>query len=105
MPGTKQVFRFHDHDVVACSWECLGCGRGDDGPKALIRPVMAGGRLLADLPGVAAARASTARNLARLPLACRSLFESDEQYRVEYSSELRALAERARAGQTTGARR
>src|ERR1700674_4982306 len=28
LPGAKQVFRFATHDVIACSWECLGCGAG-----------------------------------------------------------------------------
>ncbi|MGD0438603.1 MAG: nicotinate phosphoribosyltransferase, partial [Bryobacteraceae bacterium] len=29
LPGAKQVFRFSGHDVIACSWECMGCGAGD----------------------------------------------------------------------------
>ena len=29
LPGAKQVFRFADHDVIACSWECLGCEPGE----------------------------------------------------------------------------
>ncbi len=29
LPGAKQVFRFAGHDVIACSWECLGCGAGE----------------------------------------------------------------------------
>ena len=51
LPGAKQVFRFAAHDVIACSWECLGCGgSGEPEAKALLRPVMLGGKLIEPLP-------------------------------------------------------
>ena len=56
LPGAKQVFRFAAHDVIACSWECLGCGAGEPEAKALLRPVMLGGKLIEPLPTAGAAR-------------------------------------------------
>jgi len=97
LPGAKQVFRFADHDQIACSSECVGCGRGDGGPLALIRPVIVQGRLVGELPSAREAREYAQRSLHRLPLACRSLFESEEPYPVEYSEKLLALSERVRA--------
>src|SRR6202790_1332373 len=38
MPGSKQVFRFADRDILACAWECHGCD--NDEAKALLRPVI-----------------------------------------------------------------
>ncbi len=35
LPGAKQVFRFAAHDVIACSWECLGCGPGEPEAQSL----------------------------------------------------------------------
>jgi nicotinate phosphoribosyltransferase len=97
MPGAKQVFRFADHDQIACSTECTGCGRGDGGPRALIRPVIIQGRLVHDLPTAGASREYAQRSVHKLPLACRSLFESEDPYPVEFSAELRARSERLRA--------
>ena len=97
MPGAKQIFRFTDRDQIACSWECTGCGHGDDGPRALIRPVIIQGRLIHDLPSARASRDYAQRCVHKLPLACRSLFESEDPYPVEYSAELRARSERVRA--------
>src|SRR5579863_4043816 len=58
LPGAKQVFRFATYDCVACSWECLGCDPGDsDGEaRALLRPVLLGGKLVDPLPAVMVAR-------------------------------------------------
>src|ERR1700674_1846864 len=50
MPGSKQVFRFDGYDRIACSWECLGCGPGEPQAKALLRPVLLGGKLVEPLP-------------------------------------------------------
>jgi nicotinate phosphoribosyltransferase len=97
LPGAKQVFRFADHDQIACSSECAGCGRGDGGPRALIRPVVVQGRLVHELPRAREARDYAQRSLHKLPLACRSLFESEEPYPIEYSEKLLALSERVRA--------
>jgi nicotinate phosphoribosyltransferase len=97
MPGAKQVFRFADRDQIACSHECIGCDRGDGGPRALIRPVIIQGRLVRELPSARVARDYAQRCLHKLPLACRSLFESEDPYPVEYSAELRVRAARLRA--------
>ena len=94
MPGSKQVFRFADHDQIACSWECVGCGPGEPEARALLRPVMLGGKLIEALPQPSAARQYAAESIKRLPTAVRSLFDTDQHYRVEYSPDLTALYER-----------
>src|SRR5207253_3055228 len=55
IPGAKQVFRFADHDILACAWECHGCD--NDEAKALLRPVLIGGQLVEPLPTVQESRA------------------------------------------------
>ncbi|HUA20317.1 MAG TPA: nicotinate phosphoribosyltransferase [Bryobacteraceae bacterium] len=94
LPGSKQVFRFAGHDVIACSWECLGCGHGEPQARALLRPVMLHGELVEPLPGATAARQYAAESIKCLPTAVRSLFDTDQHYRVEYSRELVALYEK-----------
>lgn len=90
LPGAKQVFRFADRDVIACAWERAPCEA-----EPLLVPVIAGGRLVAPLPGAAAARARAAESLARLPEAVRRL-DDPAPYPVEYSPALLALAGQAR---------
>jgi len=94
LPGAKQVFRFPSHDVIACSWECVGCGQGDGEARALLRPVMIGGKLAKALPSVAETRDYASDAIRRLPTAIRSLFDTDQQYRVEHSEALTALYEK-----------
>jgi nicotinate phosphoribosyltransferase len=94
LPGTKQVFRFAAHDVIACSWECLGCGPGEPEAKALLRPVLLGGRLIEPLPTVDASRRYAAESIKKLPTAIRSLFDTDQHYPVEHSPALMALYEK-----------
>ena len=96
IPGSKQIFRFHDRDIIGGSWECLGCGVQGVGPEALLSPVIVKGKLVTDLPDAHAARKHAAESLRRLPRACRSLFESEKSWNVEYSSELNALLEKVR---------
>ena len=96
MPGAKQVFRFHDRDVIGGSWECLGCGVKGPGPEALLAPVILRGKLVAELPDVHAARNHAAESLRKLPRACRSLFGSEQTWNVEYSAELMSLVEKVR---------
>lgn len=96
IPGAKQVFRFGAYDQIACAWECAGCEVEGPPPKALLRPVMLGGRLLEPLPDAAAARNYASECVKRLPTACRSLFDSDKKYPVEYSQELQSLLMRVR---------
>jgi nicotinate phosphoribosyltransferase len=93
-PGAKQVFRFDGHDVIACSWECLGCGHDEPQARALLRPVMLKGRLIEPLPDVSAARRNAAESTKRLPMAIRSLFDTDQHYRVEHSPALMILYEK-----------
>ena len=94
LPGAKQVFRFPTHDVIACSWECLGCGPGEPQSRALLRPVLLHGKLIEQLPDAGAARRNAAESIKCLPTAIRSLFDTDQHYPVEHSSELLALYEK-----------
>jgi len=91
MPGSKQVFRFADHDVIACDWECLGCGPTEPLARALLRPVMLKGELAVPVPDAVAARKNAAENLSHLPAATRSLFDNEQQYRIDYSRPLLSL--------------
>jgi nicotinate phosphoribosyltransferase len=90
LPGAKQVYRFADHDLVACAEE-----PPPPGGEPLLRPVIRAGRLLEALPDAASARAYAAQALVRLPEGVRKL-EQPEPYRVEYSQALLALAEQVR---------
>jgi len=94
LPGAKQVFRFAGHDVVACNWECLGCGPGEPESRALLRPVMLAGKLATPLPSLTETRHFAAESVKKLPIAIRSLFDTDQQYRVEHSPALMALYEK-----------
>ena len=94
LPGAKQVFRFASHDVVACSWECLGCGPGEPEARALLRPVMLGGKLVAPLPTLSDVRRYAAESIKKLPTVIRSLFDTDQHYRVDYSTALMNLYEK-----------
>lgn len=88
LPGAKQIFRFEDHDVLARSGECT---RG----KALLRPVLLGGKLVEPLPDLNTARARAAESLGKLPESLRSL-DPAEPWPVRYSPDLEALIERTR---------
>jgi len=94
LPGAKQIFRFDGHDVIGCSWECLGCGQGEPQARALLRPVMLQGRLVEPLPTATEARQYAAESIQRLPIAVRSLFDTEQHYRVEHSQALVALYEK-----------
>jgi nicotinate phosphoribosyltransferase len=96
IPGAKQVFRFADRDRIGCSWECVGCGPDEEAAKALLRPVILQGRLVEPLPEASASRDYALQSLKRLPTATRSLFDTEQQYPVEYSAELEKLLERVR---------
>jgi nicotinate phosphoribosyltransferase len=94
LPGAKQVFRFAGHDVLACNWECIGCGDGEPQARALLRPVVLGGKLVDPLPDLAATRQYAAESIKRLPTVIRSLFDTDQHYRVEHSHALLQLYEK-----------
>jgi nicotinate phosphoribosyltransferase len=87
LPGSKQVFREAERDVLARSGEC-GAG------EPLIRPVVLGGQLVESLPGVAKARARAAESVAKLPARLRVLEVASEPFPVVRSRELKALVER-----------
>jgi nicotinate phosphoribosyltransferase len=91
-PGVKQVYRYADHDEVACSWE-------DPGPspaEALLRPVLLGGSPVEPLPEeTAAVRSHAMKALAKLPAACRRL-KDPAPYHVGYTPALLKLAQLAR---------
>lgn len=102
LAGPKQIFRFSDHDVVGCTWECISCGSGDNPSEALLRPVILGGELVEPLPKVQEIRERTFANVAKLPAALRTLFETHDQWRVEYSEELLELNQRLRQSSKAG---
>lgn len=92
LPGSKQVFRDSERDVLARSGEC---GRGE----ALLRPVLLGGRLIEPLPTLEEARCRAAESLARLPQPLREL-EVAEPWPMVQSPELRALIDQTRRNLT-----
>jgi nicotinate phosphoribosyltransferase len=96
VPGAKQVFRYADHDLIACSWECPAY-RDDKHPAALLRPVIAGGELVEPLPDTHAARSHCAASLEELPRAIRTLFDAKQPYPVHHSPELKKLIRQTRA--------
>ena len=62
----------------------------------MLSPVIIKGRLVADIPDVHEARKHAAESLRKLPRACRSLFGSEQTWKVEYSAELEALVAKVR---------
>ncbi|MBS1823687.1 MAG: nicotinate phosphoribosyltransferase [Acidobacteria bacterium] len=90
LAGAKQVFRFSDHDIVGSSWECVGC-KGGPPAEALLQPVILNGALVQPLPEIQSSRQRSLDSVHRLPRSLRTLFESKEPWRVEYSEELLAL--------------
>ncbi len=89
LPGSKQIFRFHDHDVLARATECFSCE--DEQVEALQRPVILKGKLLEPLPTAAEARRRAQERLAKLPSQCHSLFEAKAPWRVDLSPQLMEL--------------
>jgi len=89
LPGSKQIFRLGDHDVLGRSGECCA------GSEALLRPVILRGELVEDLPDAHSAQARARASIAMLDPALRSL-EAVTPYRVELSQDLAALVERTR---------
>ncbi len=89
-PGRKQVFRRHGADGTMQGDVLTVEGDEQDG-EALIRPVMRGGRCIADLPSLEQIRAHCAGQLARLPVPLRRL-ENEPRYAAEVAPALRDLA-------------
>ena len=92
LPGAKQLFRLPDRDVLARAAECCA------GSEALLQPVILGGNLVEELPGVNAARARATQSIARLPAELRGL-DAGAPRLIEYSKDLAALIERTRRNQ------
>ncbi len=90
LPGSKQIFRLPDHDVLARGGECCS-GAGE----ALLQPVILGGHLIEPLPAGHRARNRAAEGLAKLPAGLRSL-EMVAPWAVRHSAELTQLIETAR---------
>jgi nicotinate phosphoribosyltransferase len=84
IPGSKQIFRFQDHDLLARSEECA------NGSEALLQPVMIQGNLICPLPDLREARERAAKMLAQLPPAVYEL-EPNESFPVHKSAALEAL--------------
>jgi len=80
LPGAKQVFRYADHDLVACSGECAG------GAEALQKPVMVNGQIICHKT-LEDARARARKQLSAI---------NPENHPVEYSHELQDLARKVR---------
>ncbi len=97
-PGSKQVFRYANRDLIGRSSECPDCGPGSEPCEALLRPVVLGGQLMEPLPTIDESRDYAAKAIAALPAPCHSLYDHEVPYRVEYSADLMALAERVRLG-------
>jgi nicotinate phosphoribosyltransferase len=92
LPGAKQIYRSDGQDTLGLLSDC--------GPKhtgtPLIRPVLAAGRLVEDLPTLQQNRAYALGAIATLPPALLSLKERVD-YRVEISPKLLELADELRA--------
>jgi nicotinate phosphoribosyltransferase len=87
-PGTKQVFRLGDHDVLACSSELV------EGGRPLLRRVMADGERLAPSDPLGVIRSRCEEAVAGLPRRLRVLRGGEAPYVVEVSDELRSLQTR-----------
>jgi nicotinate phosphoribosyltransferase len=89
LPGSKQIFREKNRDILARSGEC---GTGE----ALLRPIILGGRLIEPLPSLDETRRRIAASFAQLPDPMRSLDPADP-WPVIQSRELRELIGQTRA--------
>lgn len=99
LPGAKQIFRYEDHDLVGCNWECPTCPPGARPAEVLQRPVIIGGQPVDTLPTATQARERALASVAKLPVALRSLYAAQHPWPVEYSPELLALREKVTAFQ------
>jgi nicotinate phosphoribosyltransferase len=90
-PGAKQVFRFAEHDEIACAGEI----RTPEESKSLLRQVLSSGKLIQALPDATAIRSASSKALEAFPSACRRL-DDPEPYPVVYSPAMLAVAAAAR---------
>ncbi len=96
LPGAKQIFRYASHDVVSLSTECPGCPEGAEQAKALLEPVILGGKLVGRVPDAHEARRYAAAWISRLPGACHNLEAVKNCYPVEFSAQLQAVRDEFR---------
>src|SRR5262245_8525832 len=89
-PGRRQVFRRADGDGRAARDVVTVAGDQQDG-RALLRPVLRGGRRIGEVAAAAEAKAYAHAQVASLPSGVLRL-DSPERYRVEIAPALRALA-------------
>ena len=97
LPGAKQVFRYADHDVVGLQHECFG-----DAKEALLRPAILNGKLVEPLPTAAEAREYAKEAIRNLPAPCRTAFEREAVWRVDFSKELLEASEELKAERARG---
>ena len=69
-PGAKQLFRYHDSDLLGLHDECAG------GSEPMLKPLIIQGGLVRDLPGVNEIRDLAARNLHEWPSGVRQTSRS-----------------------------
>lgn len=86
LPGRKQIFRV-ERDGQA-DYDILARHGAQQGGRALLQPVMKGGRRLAPRTPLEDVRAYTRTELDRLPAALRALDPAAEPYRVKVSESL-----------------
>jgi nicotinate phosphoribosyltransferase len=80
LPGAKQVFRYPDHDLIACSGECAA------GAEALQKPVMVNGQIICRRT-LEQARERVRKHLAAIDL---------KNHPIQHSSDLLELARKVR---------
>jgi len=91
LPGAKQIYRYPTHDRIVLYSECNPDYQGEP----LVRPVMAAGELVEELPSAAAIQARARNLIAALPAHLHDL-NRQNPYPVETSPRLLELAEGVR---------
>ena len=86
-PGSKQVFRYPEQDIIGHSSECAPDVLNRARAEALLRPVILNGSLVELLPATQAIREYCAQALGRI----------SRDHKVEYSPQLQAMSERHRS--------
>lgn len=90
LAGAKQLFRFDDHDIIGCAWECPSSEA-----LALMEPVILEGELVRPLPMASKIRGYAMRQLQRLPAEYQD-FTHPALYPVRLSDELASLQKNVR---------
>jgi len=82
-PGSKQVFRYPQRDIIAASSECDPHVSSPHRPQALLRPILIGGQLVDPLPSARVAR----------DFCMEALRQVAPGHQVEYSAALLAISQ------------